>query len=40
MTAADQMIANWRPVATDRAINDARTAGEAWKDNPKNGISG
>ncbi len=34
------MIAAWRPIPSDRGINDARTAGEIWKNNPKNGVSG
>ena len=40
IVAAEQMIAAWKPVPSDRTINDARTAGEAWKNNPKNGVSG
>ena len=40
IVAAEQMIAGWKPVPSDRTINDARTAGEAWKNNPKNGVSG
>lgn len=40
IAAADKMIAAWRPTPSDRDVNDARTAGEIWKNNPKNGISG
>lgn len=37
---ADKMIAAWRPSPSSRDINDARTAGEIWKNNPKNGMNG
>ena len=37
---AEQMIRDWKPVPSDRGVNDARTAGEAWKKNPKNGVGG
>lgn len=40
IAAADQMIAEWRPAPVDRGTNDARMAGEEWKKNPKNGITG
>jgi localization factor PodJL len=40
MAAAKRMIAAWKPMPVDRAVNDARIAGEAWKRNPKNGITG
>jgi localization factor PodJL len=40
IVAAEQMIAAWKPIPFDRSVNDARTAGEAWKQNPKNGVSG
>ncbi|HEY8193867.1 MAG TPA: sel1 repeat family protein [Hyphomicrobium sp.] len=40
MVAAEQMIAAWKPIPFDRTVNDARTAGEAWKQNPKNGVNG
>ena len=40
VAAADKMIAAWKPVPTTRAVNDARTAGEMWKNNPKNGMNG
>ncbi|WP_290982169.1 tetratricopeptide repeat protein [Hyphomicrobium sp.] len=36
----EAMISNWRLVPTDRAVNDAVVAGELWKKNPKNGVSG
>lgn len=38
--AADKMIAAWRPIPINRAANDPRMAGEEWKHNPKNGITG
>jgi localization factor PodJL len=38
--AAEQLVANWKPVPADRMINDPRVAGEAWKKNPQNGVSG
>ena len=37
---AQQMTTGWKPQTVDRAVNDARIAGEAWKKNPKNGVSG
>lgn len=40
MRAAEKLVAAWHPVATDKEVNDSRVAGEAWKKNPKNGISG
>jgi localization factor PodJL len=40
IVAAEQMIAAWKPTPFDRGVNDARAAGEAWKQNPKNGVSG
>jgi localization factor PodJL len=38
--SAEQMIKAWHPLQYDRNINDARVAGEEWKKNPKNGVSG
>jgi localization factor PodJL len=38
--AAEQMIRDWKLMPSDRGVNDALTAGEAWKKNPKNGLSG
>jgi localization factor PodJL len=40
IAVANTMIAAWKPMPSDRVINDARAAGEIWKNNPKNGISG
>ena len=40
IAAANKMIAGWRPTPSARDVNDARTAGEIWKNNPKNGING
>ncbi|MET0408512.1 MAG: sel1 repeat family protein [Hyphomicrobium sp.] len=40
MADAKRMIAAWRPAPADRTINDARTAGEQWKKNPRNGVAG
>lgn len=37
---ADKMITAWKPSPSSRDINDARTAGEIWKNNPKNGMNG
>jgi localization factor PodJL len=38
--AAEQMIRDWKLMPSDRGVNDALTAGEAWKKNPKNGLNG
>jgi localization factor PodJL len=40
LAAAERMVGAWKPVPFDRGVNDARTAGEEWKRNPKNGVSG
>lgn len=40
LRAADRAVATWRPVPTNKQVNDSRLAGEAWKKNPKNGVSG
>ncbi|MGO4682960.1 tetratricopeptide repeat protein [Hyphomicrobium sp. 2TAF46] len=40
VTAANKMIAAWKPMPSAHAVNDARTAGEMWKNNPKNGVNG
>lgn len=40
ITAAEKMIEEWRPISVNRAANDPRLAGEQWKHNPKNGITG
>ena len=40
MVAAERMLAGWKAIPVDLAVNDARTAGEAWKKNPKNGVDG
>ncbi len=37
---AEQMVRDWKPAPADRGVNDALTAGEAWKKNPKNGVNG
>jgi len=37
---AEQMVKDWKPAPADRGVNDALTAGEAWKKNPKNGVNG
>ena len=34
------MIAEWKPMASTRMVNDVRAAGEMWKNNPKNGMNG
>jgi localization factor PodJL len=36
----NKMVDSWRPLPTDRSINDALAAGELWKKNPKNGVTG
>lgn len=36
----NKMVDSWRPLPTDRNINDALAAGELWKKNPKNGVTG
>ncbi len=40
LTKAQQMIGMWKPKSANAQINDARKAGEAWKANPANGVSG
>lgn len=40
IAAAERMIAAWKPIPVNRAVNDARVAGQEWKNNPKNGIPG
>ncbi|MBS0269815.1 MAG: sel1 repeat family protein [Proteobacteria bacterium] len=40
VTAANKLIAAWKPMPSTRTVNDARTAGEMWKNNPKNGVNG
>jgi localization factor PodJL len=40
IAAAERMIAAWKPIPVDRAVNDARVAGQEWQKNPKNGIAG
>lgn len=40
VTAANKMIVAWKPAPSSRDVNDARTAGEIWKNNPKNGMNG
>ncbi len=40
ITAAEQMVASWKALPYDREVNDAHSAGEAWKKNPKNGVNG
>lgn len=40
VTVANKMIAAWKPMLATRTVNDARTAGEMWKNNPKNGVNG
>ncbi len=37
---ADALIRTWKAKPTDALINDARTASDAWKKNPQNGVSG
>ncbi len=40
IAAAERMISAWKPIPVDRAVNDARVAGQEWQKNPKNGIPG
>lgn len=40
IAAANRMVDAWRPLSTDRTVNDAIAAGELWKKNPKNGVDG
>ncbi len=40
MASAEVLISQWKATAADPLANDARSAGEAWKKNPANGISG
>lgn len=37
---AENMISMFRPTQAEPMANDARTAGEAWKKNPSNGVNG
>ncbi|MEQ1653570.1 MAG: tetratricopeptide repeat protein [Hyphomicrobium sp.] len=37
---AESMIGMWKSKRPDQIVNDARKAGEAWKQNPDNGING
>lgn len=40
LRTAETMLSSWRAIPMDKTVNDSRLAGEAWKKNPKNGISG
>ncbi len=40
VVAAEELVKNWKAKAADQQANDARSAGEAWKKNPANGING
>lgn len=40
LAEGDKQIATWRSKRSDPEINDARKAGEAWKNNPSNGVNG
>ena len=40
LAAAENLVATFRNKPADPMANDARTAGEAWKKNPSNGVSG
>lgn len=40
ISEAEAMVNKWRSQKTDALTNDARTAAEAWKKNPQNGVNG
>lgn len=40
LAKAEDLLRSWKPKATDALTNDARTAGDAWKKNPQNGVNG
>ena len=40
LNKAEDLLRAWKPKATDALTNDARTAGDAWKKNPQNGVNG
>jgi localization factor PodJL len=40
IASAEKMADNWKPLPANRVINNALVAGELWKKNPKNGVSG
>ena len=40
LAAAENLIATFKAKSAEALANDARTAGEAWKKNPANGVSG
>jgi localization factor PodJL len=40
LTQAEAQISAWKVKQVDQQVNDPRKAGEAWKSNPANGVSG
>lgn len=40
LAAAEGLIRRWKMTSPDQLSNDARTASEAWKKNPQNGVNG
>lgn len=40
LAAAEALIRTWKMKSPDQLSNDARTASEAWKKNPQNGVNG
>jgi hypothetical protein len=40
LAQAEGMVRTFKAKPTDSIVNDARTAGEAWKRNPANGENG
>lgn len=40
LAKADALLATWRAKTPDAQVNDPRKAGEAWKRNPANGVTG
>lgn len=40
LAKADSLIGTWKAQPADQKVNDPRKAGEAWKSNPANGVSG
>ena len=40
LAVAEDLIKRWKVKSSDPMVNDARTASDAWKKNPANGVSG
>ncbi len=40
LAKAESLVSSWKAQTADQKINDPRKAGEAWKNNPANGVNG